>query len=223
MKIPVYSINGKVVGEQELDPKVFAVTGKPELVQQTVVAEQANARQVLGHTKIRSEVRGGGKKPWKQKGTGRARQGSIRSPQWRGGGVVFGPRKDRNFSVRINKKMKRKALLMILSDKVARKRLLIIDDFNVSGKTKDFAKTMAALWPAVEAKTSKTKSPSALIMVSTIPDALKQSTKNVPRTEAIRTDSLNVTTLLKHDYALTTKDGVKALEAWLTGKKTSKK
>src|SRR3989339_449677 len=116
MNAKVYNIEGKNVGTVELPARLFGVEVKPEVVHQVVVGKQSNKRQVLAHTKTRADVSGGGKKPWKQKGTGRARHGSSRSPIWIGGGVTFGPRKDRNFGVKINKKMARKALAMALSD-----------------------------------------------------------------------------------------------------------
>src|SRR3989339_1966026 len=119
MKYQVYNQVAEPVSEITLTDSVFNVVVKPELVQQDAITQMANARQVLAHTKDRSEVAGSGKKPWKQKGTGRARVGSVRSPIWRSGGVTFGPTKNRNFSKELNKKMRQKAMLMVLSDKVA--------------------------------------------------------------------------------------------------------
>ncbi|MFA5420997.1 MAG: 50S ribosomal protein L4, partial [Patescibacteria group bacterium] len=104
VKINVYNQEAKVVGEVKLSDKVFALEANSDLIHQALVAQMSNERQVLAHTKTKAEVRGGGKKPWKQKGTGRARAGSSRSPIWVGGGVTFGPRKDRNFTKKINKK-----------------------------------------------------------------------------------------------------------------------
>ena len=138
-KVNIYNQKAETVGELELDAKVFAVKPNEALVHQAVVAQLANERQVLAHTKDRSEVRGGGKKPWRQKGTGRARQGSIRSPQWIGGGIVFGPLKTRNFSLKINKKMKQKAMFMALSDKLASNDLIVLDNLEMKeSKTKAF-------------------------------------------------------------------------------------
>ncbi len=127
MKVKVYNTKGETVGEQELDPQIFGVKINPVVVQQAVVAQQANARAPIAHTKGRGEVRGGGKKPWAQKGTGRARHGSIRSPLWRGGGITFGPTKFRNFSIKINKKAKRAALLMALSDRAQDQKIILLD------------------------------------------------------------------------------------------------
>ncbi|MBU4332684.1 50S ribosomal protein L4 [Patescibacteria group bacterium] len=126
-KVTVYNQEGVIVGSQELSDEVFGIKPKVEVVHQVVVGMMANKRQVLAHTKDRGEVRGGGKKPWRQKGTGRARHGSIRSPLWVGGGVTFGPTKERNFKKRINKKMRRKAILMCLSDRVNDDKLVLLD------------------------------------------------------------------------------------------------
>lgn len=126
-KVKVYNQDGKITGELELKAALFGVRVKPSLVHETVVALQAIARRTISHAKTRGEVRGGGKKPWRQKGTGRARHGSIRSPIWKGGGVTHGPSKERNYSVKINRKVKRQALLMALSDKVVHDRLIVLE------------------------------------------------------------------------------------------------
>ena len=200
-KVKVYHLDGSVVGEEVLDDRIFAVEPRSALVHQAVVAQQANARVAIAHTKTKGEVRGGGKKPWAQKHTGRARQGSIRSPQWRGGGVVFGPRKTRNYAVSLNKKMKRKALLMTLSDKVASGRFILLDQLDVSGKTKEFSRVL---------------SPFSVSL------SLRRATKNLRGIEAIRCDSLNVLSVLKHQYALITRDGVKELTQKLASRRTKK-
>lgn len=137
-KYPVYNIKAEKIKEAELNPAVFGVKVKESVVHQVMVAQMANARVAIAHTKTKGEVRGGGIKPWKQKGTGRARHGSIRSPLWKGGGVTFGPRKDRNFSQKVNKKMKTKALFMCLSDKVKNGLMVLVDKLNLAeGKTKE--------------------------------------------------------------------------------------
>ncbi|MCU0679458.1 MAG: 50S ribosomal protein L4, partial [Planctomycetes bacterium] len=139
IKIKVYNQSGEATKEIELNPDVFGVAANPALVHQAYVAQIANERQVLAHTKDRSEVRGGGRKPWRQKGTGRARAGSSRSPLWIGGGVTFGPTKDRNFKKNINRKMKQKALLMALSDRASQNNLFLIDKLEMAEyKTKVF-------------------------------------------------------------------------------------
>ena len=128
LKAQVFRQTGEKIKELELNAKIFGVEVKESVVHQVIVAQMANSREAIAHTKLKSEVRGGGKKPWAQKGTGRARHGSSRSPIWVGGGVTFGPRNIRNFSQKINKKMKTKALFMCLSDKVANNLLTVLDD-----------------------------------------------------------------------------------------------
>ena len=143
LKVSVYNQKVEPVGEMKLSDKIFGVKTNAVLVHQAMVAQMGNERQVLAHTKGKGEVRGGGKKPWRQKGTGRARAGSSRSPIWRGGGVTFGPTKDRNFSKNINKKMRQKAMLMVLSDKVASGRLAVLDKLEAEEyKTKVFDKML---------------------------------------------------------------------------------
>ena len=146
LKIKVYNQNAEPAGEMELSSKVFGVKANPALVHQAVVTQMANERKVIAHTKTRSEVRGGGKKPWAQKGTFRARHGSSRSPIWKGGGVTFGPRNDRNFKMRINKKMRQNAIFMVLSDKVINNHLVVLDKFFLTEfKTKIFNQILTGL------------------------------------------------------------------------------
>ena len=219
-KVKVYHLDGSVVGEEVLDDRIFAVEPRSALVHQAVVAQQANARVAIAHTKTKGEVRGGGKKPWAQKHTGRARQGSIRSPQWRGGGVVFGPRKTRNYAVSLNKKMKRKALLMTLSDKVASGRFILLDQLDVSGKTKEFSRVLSPFWKSVAPEAQGRLS--ALVIMPSVSLSLRRATKNLRGIEAIRCDSLNVLSVLKHQYALITRDGVKELTQKLASRRTKK-
>jgi large subunit ribosomal protein L4 len=128
LEAKVYNMEGKEVDRIALPERIFNVRWNPDLVHQVAVAQSANARGPVAHTKGRGDVRGGGRKPWRQKGTGRARHGSIRSPLWRGGGVTFGPTKERNFERKVNKKMRRKALFSSLSKKLEDNELLFIDD-----------------------------------------------------------------------------------------------
>lgn len=145
MKYDVYNLQAEKIKKVDLNPAIFGVPAVAGLLHQAVVAQTANARKVLAHTKGRGDVRGGGRKPWRQKGTGRARHGSSRSPIWVGGGVTFGPSKDRNFSQKINKKMRRKALFMALSDRAADKSLALVDKLEfTSAKTKEFANVLGA-------------------------------------------------------------------------------
>lgn len=145
-KAPRYSIEGKQIGDVALNDAHFGVKVNAALVHEVAVAQAANARHPIAHTKTRGEVRGGGKKPWRQKGTGRARHGSTRSPIWVGGGITFGPRSERNFGVKVNRKAKQKAFFMTLSDKVAHGKLLVVDRFApANAKTKELASFLKRL------------------------------------------------------------------------------
>ncbi|MEK7102192.1 MAG: 50S ribosomal protein L4, partial [Patescibacteria group bacterium] len=175
-QVPVYNQAGKEAGTLELSKAVFGVRVKEALVTEVTLAQQANSRTAIAHTKMRGDVRGGGKKPWKQKGTGRARQGSIRSPQWRGGGVVFGPRSARNFSVKINKKTRQAVLRMVLSDKVVNKKLIVIDLLPQDGKTKTMAVVRRVL-PGAGRK--------ARVVLDTKDEPIIRAFANVPRTVTI--------------------------------------
>lgn len=193
-KAKVYNMNGEVIGEEKLDSALFEVLAKEGLIHQAVVAQMANRRQVLAHTKDRGEVRGGGKKPWKQKGTGRARQGSIRSPLWVGGGVVFGPRKDRNFHQKINKKMKRKALLMCLSDRAREEKIVVLDKLELDNfKTKKFLEILNKL-PNKDKKT--------LLVLADNDKKIIKSAANLPRLKTIESVNLNVVDVLNHEYLM---------------------
>lgn len=186
----VYSKMGAKSGEIELDKNVFSVDINPVVVQQAVRASQANRRQVIAHAKDRSEVRGGGKKPWRQKGTGRARHGSIRSPLWIGGGVTFGPTKNRNFSLSINKKAKRKALRMSLSDKAAENNIIVLDELSLEKiSTKAIVELLKKL------KVTKT----ALLVLPTVDKTIIASAKNIPHVTTIQADSLNTEVVLAHE------------------------
>lgn len=201
LKVKVYNLEGKEVEEIKLDPEIFDIVIKPELVHQVVEVQQANARQNLAHTKGRSEVRGGGRKPWRQKGTGRARHGSIRSPIWIGGGVTFGPSKERNFAKKINKRMKTKALFMTLTDKVKDKHIVVVDKFEMPEiKTKKLINTFKKL-PNKEAKSN-------LVILAQKDEKVIKSARNLKKTKVILADSLNVIDIIKHDFLLIDKDGI---------------
>ncbi|MDP2586784.1 MAG: 50S ribosomal protein L4 [Candidatus Komeilibacteria bacterium] len=194
MKVKVYNLAGEVLRDEELDAKFFGITPKPEVIQQAVEAQLANARTVLAHAKGRAEVRGGGKKPWKQKGTGRARHGSSRSPIWVGGGVTFGPTKERNFKLDINKKAKKRALQMVLSDKLNNERLILVDELTVEEpKTKKFNAILQKL---------PLKGKSALVVLDKKNENIVISARNLPKVLTEGVDSLNVVDLLKYEYLL---------------------
>lgn len=192
--VKVHNMKGDVVGEQEMNPTVFEVAANVDLIHQAVVAQQPNSRVAIAHTKIRSEVRGGGRKPWRQKGTGRARHGSSRSPLWRGGGITFGPRNDRNFAKKINKKMKNKALRMVLSDKLAHGNVLVIDTFDM-----EQPKTKALLEMISKLSVADRK---ILLALSTKQDAVLKAANNLPQVTFIAADSLNVVDVLNSDVLL---------------------
>ena len=215
LEINIYNQLGEKTGKKELEPNIFGVPVKEGLVKQAVVAQMANARQILAHTKGKGEVRGGGKKPWRQKGTGRARHGSIRSPIWRGGGITFGPTKERNFSQKINKKMKRKALLMCLSDKVASGKFIILDKLELPKiKTKMMANILKTLRSKVfNLKKEELKTSQANVLI-VLPDSnlnILKSANNLPNVEIIRADSLNVLDILKYNYLLLTEEAIQKI------------
>ena len=201
VKINVYNQKAKLETEKSLDKDVFAIKPNLALIHQAMTAQMANERQVLAHTKDRSEVRGGGKKPWKQKGTGRARVGSSRSPLWIGGGITFGPRKDRNFSQKINKKMKQKAWLMVLSDKISQKALVVLNDLNWDVyKTKEFNKLISLFEKDILKNTKR----SLLIINEAKSEELKYSGRNLEGVKIINLENLNIIDLLKYRYLMLT-------------------
>lgn len=214
MKTDLYNQVGEVIGNVELPDKIFGVAMNAELVKQVLDAQVANARQVIAHTKDRAQVRGGGRKPWKQKGTGRARHASIRSPIWKGGGVAFGPTKDRNFEKKINKKMKRRALFMALSSKIKDKELMVLDSlkFNVS-KTKAGANTMKALSSKMEGyRASKKKMDSILLITSNQDKMVTRAFDNLPFLEMLSANSLNIKDVLSKKYLVLLQDAVPIIE-----------
>jgi len=207
LTVKIYTPEGTVAGEQELDARVFGVAPKPALVHEAVVAQAANARASIAHTKTRGEVRGGGKKPWRQKHTGRARHGSTRSPLWVGGGAVFGPRNTRSWGKKVNKKAKVAALRMVLSDKVAADRLVVLTGFEIADySTKSAAKILRKL-PCGER---------AMIALPAVPEKTWKSVKNLPQVGITRADSLNLIELMKRPYLVTTVEGVAALTQLLS-------
>ena len=201
--VTLYNANGESVGKIDLEPTLFDVEVKPELVHEAVVAQTANTRDAISHTKDRSEVRGGGRKPWKQKGTGRARHGSRRSPIWTGGGVTFGPRSIRNFTKKMNKKARRKALAMVLTDKVTSERLTAIDALTAeNGKTKALATTLGKL-PVAGKKT--------LIVLQPENKEVSRAANNIPRVETLPVNALNIVDLLRFEHVLVSKAALESL------------
>ncbi len=203
MKVPVYSIDGKTVGEQELSKTLFGVTPDPGLVHEAFREISLGSRQVLAHTKTRGEVRGGGKKPWKQKGTGRARHGSIRSPIWKGGGVVFGPRSNHSFAIKMNRKAKQKALLMCLSDKVNSEQLVLLDMVPETLKTKTVELFILSL-PFSSKKT--------LIALGREEKGAAKAMGNIRSVGVLGATHLNVKDLLNYPNLVVSKKGMEELE-----------
>ena len=198
----MYNKTGEVVGSVDLNDSIFGVEVNEALVHEAVVTQKANARAILAHAKDRSEVRGGGKKPWRQKGTGRARHGSRRSPIWSGGGITFGPTKQRNFARKMNKKARRKALFMTLSDKVANKAFIVVDDLSTEGKTKDVAALLKAL-PRIGKRTLLVTKPENM--------NVRRAAQNILFTQSIAPNSVNVVDVLKAGTVVIGKDELETL------------
>ncbi|MDO8505494.1 MAG: 50S ribosomal protein L4 [bacterium] len=204
MQLSVYNQKGSKMNTLEVSDGIFGVRINPSILHQAAMAQSANARLARANTKERGEVSGGGKKPWKQKGTGRARQGSIRSPQWRGGGVVFGPRSERNFSKKINKRTRRSAIQMVLSDRAASGEIFVLDSFAMTDKK---TKSVVTLMKALPLKRGKTM----VALPSSEKDAGRLAA-NINRVTSMWVGSLNVVDLLNHINLVTTVEGIKEIE-----------
>ena len=209
MKQTVYNQKGEEVEKIELPANIFGLELNKDLVHQVVVAQMANARQVIAHTKDRSERRGGGRKPWRQKGTGRARHGSIRSPIWRGGGISFGPTKERVFTKKINKKMKQKALFMALSSKVRDDEMILLDKLEIK-ETK--TKVMVGILNNLKNKFKKDLTKSLLIVLPKTDVDVIRVNNNIPKIKIIRADSLNVFDILNYKYFLMLQDSIDVIK-----------
>ena len=218
MKTSVYNQKGEVVGDVELNAKVFEVKPNNHLLAEAVRIQLSNARSGTSHTKTRGEVRGGGKKPWKQKGTGRARVGSIRSPIWRHGGITFGPRSNQNWTLKLNKKAKSQALFMSLSDKAKEKQFLVIDQISLTApKTKEFNKVLEGLKTAI-----KTLGKNTMLVLPRKDDSLVRSTKNLKSVNTVLANSLNIIDVLKADTVVALKEALPVIEkTYLKGKSAS--
>lgn len=202
--VKLYNQEGQAVGTVALDAKVFGVKPNPGLIAQAVDTQQSNRRVAVAHTKTRGDVRGGGRKPWKQKGTGRARHGSIRSPQWKGGGVIFGPRSIRNFAKKMNSTARRQALRMVLSDKAAHEKLLILEAVAFSApKTKHFATMLKKFPPAKK----------SLFVLPTSDQSVIRAGRNIPGVRFLGATSLNVVDILKAQYLVVLKDALPVISA----------
>jgi len=199
--VKVFNMSGNEVGSIELNDNIFAVEVNEHVMHQAVVQYLANQRQGTKSAKTRSEVRGGGRKPWRQKGTGRARQGSIRSPQWKGGGVVFAP-KPRDFSFKLNKKVKRLALKSALTSKVNDNKFIVMDELKLEQiKTKEMKNVLNNI------NVSK-----ALIVVENGNKNVVLSARNIPNVKTASVNTINVYDILKFDTFVVTKQAVENIQ-----------
>ncbi len=202
-KLAVYNIGNQKVNDIELDDQIFKVKSNPTLFYDAVRMNLASQRKGSAATKNRALVRGGGAKPWRQKGTGRARHGSRRSPLWKGGGVTFGPTKERNFKKKINKKMKRKALFMVLSAKAKNNFLLILEKLSLE---KPKTKLMAGILKKLPFNGS------SLIVLPQLEKAIVRAARNIPGTATVEARNLNALDLLSFKYLIMPKDSIKAIK-----------
>ncbi len=210
MKFPVHNLKGEKIKDMDLSENVFGVEGNDALLHQVYVAQYANQRKVIAHAKDRAERAGSGKKPWKQKGTGRARVGSVRTPVWRKGGVVFGPSKERNFKKDVPKKMNQKALAVALSGKLKDKELILVDSLKLKeAKTKLMEQAMKHL---------KIKG-SVLIGFSEKEKEAKRASRNLPKVSNTDAANLNVFDILNHKYLIVSEEGIRILESRYKPKK----
>ncbi|MGG0719860.1 50S ribosomal protein L4 [Robertmurraya massiliosenegalensis] len=201
-KVTLFSQAGSQVGEIELNDSIFGIEPNNHVLFEAVVAQRASLRQGTHKTKIRSEVAGGGRKPWRQKGTGRARQGSIRSPQWRGGGTVFGP-VPRSYSYKLPKKVRRLAIKSALSSKVVEENILVLESLAFeTPKTKDFKGFLNGL--SVDSK--------ALIVTADLDENVALSARNIPGVTVVTASGINVLDVLGHDKLIMTKAAVEKVE-----------
>jgi large subunit ribosomal protein L4 len=196
-KTTVYNQTGEKMTDLDLNPKIFGIEKiDVSLVHTAVRAQQNNNRKSIAHTKMRGEVAGSGKKPWKQKGTGRARAGSVRSPLWRHGGITFGPRNVRNWGIKLNDSVSHKALFTVLTDKLNEHKLVIVENFDKTAKTKELAARLGAL--AAKAGLGK----KYLLVLDKQSKDLERSSGNLQDVKVIYADQLNVLDLMKYDIMI---------------------
>ena len=227
INVTIYDQSGKESGKIDLPKNIFGLPWNADLVHQVVVSQQSNARTPVAHTKDRSEVRGGGKKPWKQKGTGRARHGSIRSPIWIGGGVTFGPRNEKDYSKKINKKMRAKALYMVLSKKLKDGEILFVNTLSFSEPKTVQAKRVISALGAVKGygKLVTKKKNAALFALDAHDENTAKSFRNFSNVLVEEVRNLNPVTALTYKYLIITKpnDAVSFFESKLSKAKRIKK
>ena len=214
MEAKIYNLKNEEVSSIKLPEDIFDRKFSEALVRQVLLAQLANSREPWAHAKGRGEVRGGGRKPWKQKGTGRSRHGSIRSPIWKGGGVAFGPLSIRNYKEKINKKTKRLALKMCLSDRAKNNALLVVEDFNFSEpKTKLFVGFLKALLASAKRNEGgPVKAKTFLLLTPGKDENVLRITGNLKSIKTLRAEDANVVDLLSKSMIITSKAGVEKLE-----------
>lgn len=208
MKIVSYNQDGKEAGEITLPKEIFGLEVNNDLVHQVVVGQRGNQRQVIAHAKDRSQVRGGGKKPWKQKGTGRARHGSIRSPLWKGGGATFGPSNERVFTKRIPKKMRRKAVMMVLSAKVKENLLIVLDKLSLDQPKAKMAQIILNNLPS--------KKSSCIVALPNLDKNLILALRNISSVKTMQAKELNCLDLLSYKYLIVPKESIKIIKETLS-------
>ncbi|WP_339060636.1 50S ribosomal protein L4 [Tepidibacillus marianensis] len=201
-KVALYNMSGAQIGELELSDAIFGVKPNESVLHDTVLMQQASERRGTHKTKGRSEVSGGGRKPWKQKGTGRARQGSIRSPQWVGGGTVFGPT-PRSYAYKLPKKVRRLALKSALSSKVMDAQMIVLDELNLNqAKTKEMVGVLTNL------KADR----KVLIVSREYNESVAISSRNIPGVKFVSVEGMNVLDIMRHDHLIMTKEAVAKVE-----------
>ncbi|OWK27217.1 MAG: 50S ribosomal protein L4 [Parcubacteria group bacterium GW2011_GWA2_38_13b] len=214
MNYPVYNLKNEKIGNIRLSDDIFKVKNNPDLLHQVMVSQMSNARRVLAHTKGRGEVRGGGIKPWRQKGTGRARHGSIRSPIWIGGGITFGPTKERNFSRKIPQKMNKQALRIALSMKAEEKNLKILDILKLENyKTQ---KMVGLLFELFKGNIEKIRKNSSFVLIllgkNDYSKNIARASRNIPYVKTIRNANLNVLDVMSYKQILLDKESLDVIK-----------
>ncbi len=203
-EVSVYNMKGEILRKISLDERVFALAKNDVLLKEVYTSISANERGVYAHTKGRGERHGSGKKPWKQKHTGRARAGSVRSPLWRKGGVVFGPKRDRNFTKKINQKARRKAVMVALSEKLRSNDIFVLDSFTLSEyKTKHVASTLAAL---------NVVGKSILLGFTSNEKMIERAGRNIQKLSPVSIHVVNVKSLLDHRFLIVSEESIRELE-----------
>lgn len=209
LELAVFNQEGKEMEKIKLPENIFGLKVNQGLIKQAYEAQMSQARIPYAHAKDRSEVRGGGKKPWRQKGTGRARHGSIRSPLWKGGGVTHGPRKEKVYAKDINKKMKRTALLMVLSGKARDNEIILLDDLKLEQPK---TKLMANIVKSLKLKVKNDLGKGALVAMAKKDENIIRASRNIPKFMTIGANNLNVVDLLNHRYLIMSKGAIEIIE-----------